>query len=101
MARRGWRVASALAATLLGLASQAHAADVKPPQAAPPPGDAVDAEMLRDLEVLNNPDYARDREIAKRMSFFERLRVLEAMRAANNQPPATGASQPGGPGTGR
>jgi len=58
-------------------------------------GDEVDAEVLRDLEVLNNPNYARDREIAKRMSFFERMRALQTLPAANSQPPADGSPPPG------
>ncbi|HEX9747862.1 MAG TPA: hypothetical protein VGB86_05585 [Methylomirabilota bacterium] len=43
--------------------------------------EAVDAEMLRDLDLLSSPDYARDREVARRMRFFERLRMLESERA--------------------
>ncbi len=51
--------------------------------------EAVDAEMLRDLDLLESPEYARDREVARRMGFFERLRMLESERA---QEPA---SRPG------
>lgn len=43
--------------------------------------EAVDAEMLRDLDLLSSPDYARDREVARRMGFLERLRMLERERA--------------------
>ena len=103
VARGGLRIMSAGLAALLGLASAAHAADQKPPPPPPTPAqsDGVDAELLRDLEVLNNPDYARDREIAKRMSLYDRLRALEAMRGDNNQQPVTGATQPVRPGSGR
>ena len=59
--------------------------------------EEIDAEMLRDLELLSSPDYARDREIAKRMSFFERMRALQALPWGNNQPPPTGAMPPAGP----
>ena len=101
-ARGGGRIMSAGLAVLLGLGSAAQAADQKPPPPPPPTqGDGVDAELLRDLQVLNNPDYARDREIAKRMGLYERLRALEAMRGNNNQQPVTGASQPVRPGSGR
>jgi len=44
--------------------------------------EAVDAEMLRDLDLLSSPDYARDREVARRLGFFERLRMLDNQRAA-------------------
>ena len=62
---------------------------------APTKGEEVDAELLRDLEVLNNTNYARDREIAKRMSFFERMRMLQTLPGASNQPQADGATPPG------
>ncbi|HUM16489.1 MAG TPA: hypothetical protein VL086_12420 [Candidatus Nitrosotalea sp.] len=66
----------ALAGTAeVGAAERAAA----PKQAATP--EAVDAEMLRDLDLLSSPDYARDREVARRMGFFERLRMLEGQRA--------------------
>jgi hypothetical protein len=57
--------------------------------------DELDAAMLRDLEVLNNPNYARDREIAKRLSFFERMRMLDQM--ARNGPAREGATTPAEP----
>jgi hypothetical protein len=68
---------------------------------APTKGEEVDAELLRDLEVLNNTNYARDREIAKRMSFFERMRMLQTLPGASNQPQADGATPPGAPVKGR
>ena len=58
-------------------------------------GDEIDAEMLRDLEVLSNPNYARDREIAKRLSFFERMRVLDQI--TSNRPARDGATTPAEP----
>ena len=64
-------------------------------------GEEVDAELLRDLEVLNNANYARDREVAKRMSFFERMRMLQTLPGANNQPQADGATPPGASAKGR
>jgi hypothetical protein len=51
------------------------------PAASPPLGHAVDAEMLRDLDVLSSPDYARDHEVARRMGLFEGLRLLESPAA--------------------
>jgi len=67
----------------------------------PDKGEEVDAELLRDLEVLNNANYARDREIAKRMSFFERMRMLQTLPGANSQPQANGATLPGASARGR
>ena len=56
---------------------------------AEPPAGALDAEMLRDLDMLGNPNYARDRELARRLRLVERLRMLEALRQMETQPPAT------------
>ncbi len=56
--------------------------------------EAVDAEMLRDLDLLSSPDYARDREVARRMGFFERLRMLENQRAQEAAGGAGSASSP-------
>ncbi|HJR02648.1 MAG TPA: hypothetical protein VKA83_13490 [Methylomirabilota bacterium] len=59
--------------------------------------EAVDAEMLRDLDLLSSPDYARDREVARRMGFFERLRMLEsqpAQEAASGPGPASSPPPP-------
>lgn len=88
-------------AALLSLVPVAAGAAEAPgaPRNAQAKGDEVDAEMLRDLEVLNNPNYARDREIAKRLSFFERMRILDQM--ANNRPGRDGATPPPEPAKGR
>jgi hypothetical protein len=67
-----------LAVLALAGASEAEAAEPSGRAGAP---DAVDAEMLRDLDLLSSPDYARDREVARRMGLFERLRMLESQRA--------------------
>lgn len=80
-------------AALLSLVPAAAGAAEAPAAArnAQTKNDEIDAEMLRDLEVLNNPNYARDREIAKRLSFFERMRVLDQMA---NRPARDGATAP-------
>ena len=90
-------------AALMSLApAGAEAAEAPRPGAASQTmGEEVDAEFLRDLEVLNNANYARDREIAKRMSFFERMRMLQTLPGANNQPQADGATPPGASAKGR
>jgi len=56
--------------------------------------EEVDAGMLRDLDVLNNANYARDRQIAKRMSLFEQVRVLQGLTSASSQPQPEGATPP-------
>ena len=69
--------------------------------AAPTQGEEVDAELLRDLEVLNSANYARDREIARRMSLLERMRLLQTLPGGNSQQQADGAMPPGAPAKGR
>src|SRR5262249_61397745 len=59
-------------------------------------GDEVDAEMLRDLEVLNNPNYARDQEIGKRLTFYERMRMLDRWRS-NRPAPQNDPNAPAAP----
>ncbi len=54
--------------------------------------ESMEAEMLRDLDVLANPDYAREREVVKRMRFLERLRMLESQRMLEAQGTTGGAS---------
>ena len=90
-------------AALVSLAPAGAGASEAPRTSAAVParGDEVDAELLRDLDVLNNANYARDREIAKRMSFFERMRMLQTLPGANNQTQADGAAVPGVPAKGR
>lgn len=61
-------------------------------------GEEIDAEVLRDLDVLDNPNYARDREIAKRLSFYERMRMLD--RWLSNRPAPDGAPAPAAPAKG-
>ena len=68
----------------------------QPSQSGQGKGDEVDAEMLRDLEVLNNPNYARDQEIGKRLTFYERMRMLD--RWLSNRPaPETDPNAPAAP----
>jgi hypothetical protein len=88
-------------AALLSLVPAAARAAEGPaaPRTSQAKSNEIDAEMLRDLEVLNNPNYARDREIAKRLSFFERMRVLDQM--TNNRPAREGATTPAEPAKGR
>lgn len=73
-------------ALLLAAASAARAAD--------PPGAPLDAEMLRDLDMLGSPTYARDRELGKRLPLIERLRLLETLRQAEAESPVVPAARP-------
>ena len=61
--------------------------------------EAVDAEMLRDLDLLASPDYARDREVARRIDLLERMRLLESpdARDATGDAPAGPPPSPPGP----
>ena len=58
-------------------------------------GEEIDAEVLRDLDLLDNPNYARDREVSKRLSFYERMRMLD--RWLSNRPAPDGAPAPAAP----
>ena len=72
-------------------------ADATEPAGRAGASEAVDAEMLRDLDLLSSPDYARDREVARRMGFFERLRMLEnqlAPEATSRPGPASSFPSP-------
>lgn len=84
-------------AALLSLALAAARAAEAPaaPRTAQAKSDEIDAEMLRDLEVLNNPNYARDREIAKRLSLLERMRMLDQM--TSSRPARDGTTTPADP----
>jgi hypothetical protein len=78
---KGWLGPAGLALLALAGATAAGATErgASPKRAATP--EAVDAEMLRDLDLLASPDHARDREVARRTGLFERLRMLESQRA--------------------
>ena len=82
--------------TLAGV-SEASATDRGAPGRRAGASEPVDAEMLRDLDLLSSPDYARDREVARRMGLFERLRMLEIQRAQDAAGAAESASPPAPP----
>ena len=93
--RRGLAWLSLAVLLSLGPAAARAAEAPATPQSAQAGSKEIDAEMLRDLEVLNNPNYARDREIAKRLNFFERMRILDQMRG--NRPAPERATTPAEP----
>ena len=55
--------------------------------------DEVDAEILRDLDVLVSPDFGALRAMARRLPLFERLRLLETLKLLD-----TAESSPDTPG---
>jgi len=74
-----WAVRGALPLALIVLAATpARAADPAP----------LDAEMLRDLDVVGSPTYARDRELARKLPLVERMRMLEELRQIEAERPA-------------
>jgi hypothetical protein len=81
-----WVWPAGLAVLALAGASGAGATERSAPGDGAGATEAVDAEMLRDLELLASPDYARAHEVARRMTFFERLRMLESERARESGP---------------
>lgn len=58
-------------------ATPARAADPAP----------LEAEMLRDLDVVGSPTYVRDRELARRLRLVERMRMLEELRQIEAEAP--------------
>ncbi len=76
-----WRAPLALALLALSGATVAAAAESGAPRPRADANDTVDAEMLRDLDLLESPDYGRDREVARRMGLVERMRLLDFQRA--------------------
>ena len=58
--------------------------------------EAPDAQMLLDLDILTQPE-AQDRDLRRRLSLFERLRLLEMFRLLDDSPAAT-SRRPGAPG---
>ena len=59
----------------------------------------LDAEMLRDLDVVSSATYARDRELTRTLRMVERMRVLEQLRQmeAEAPPPVTPTDVPAAP----
>ena len=51
------------------------------------PEETPDAQMLLDLDILTQPE-AADRDFMRRLSLFERLRLLEMFRMLDDTPTA-------------
>lgn len=73
-ARAGWKMLAVFACGLVGFAggTRAWAAETK--------DDAVDAEMLKDLDLLSEVNVAKDRELLQRLRFWERVPLLERLQ---------------------
>ena len=70
-----------------------------PPARAADPAP-LDAEMLRDLDVVSSPTYARDRELTRKLRMVERMRMLEQLRQVEAEappPPVNSTSTPAVP----
>ncbi len=103
--RPPWRLGPGALALALLTAAPSLAADAGSSRSAPrgapagpegaptETGAAVEAELLRDLDVLTSPDYRRDRELARRMPLLEQLRMLETLDGSG-APPAAQAGTP-------
>ena len=63
-------------------------------RAAEPPAAPLDAEMLRDLDVVASPTYTRDRELGKKLRVVERMRMLEGLRRMEADAPVPTAAPP-------
>ena len=83
--RAVWKQVGAALILLLGPGA-ARGAEQPPVPATRGGGERVDAELLRDLDVLASPDYARDREVAGSVRVIERLRMLEMLRLLDGHP---------------
>lgn len=77
----GWKMVAVVACGLVGFGGRvpmpeagvrAWAAETK--------DDTVDAEMLKDLDLLSEVEVAKDRELLQRLRFWERFRLLERLR---------------------
>jgi hypothetical protein len=55
---------------------------------AEPPQGSLDAELLRDLDLLGNTNNARDRELGRKLGLIERMRMLESLRQLETDPAA-------------
>jgi hypothetical protein len=71
--------AAGLALLALVGAGAAEAAERRAEPSGAGTTEGVDAEMLKDLDLLESVDHAREREVARRMPFLERLRMLNSV----------------------
>ncbi len=70
----GWRMLAVFACGLVGITGATHA------WAAQTKDEVVEAEMLKDLDLLREVNVPRDRELLQRLRFWERVPMLERLR---------------------
>ena len=91
----GWKTLAVFACALGGFAGRVHMPDGYPRAsvgavrawAAETKDEVVEAEMLKDLDILREVNVPRDRELLQRLRFWERLPMLERMRMLETTPP--------------
>ena len=73
-ARAWWRMLAVFACGLVGVAggTRAWGAEGK--------DEVVEAEMLKDLDLLREVNVPQDRELLQRLRFWERFPMLERLR---------------------
>ena len=81
MVTRRWGILALFACGLVGVAAGSRV------RAAEPKGDAVEAEMLKDLDLFRETNMAQQREFLGRMRILERLQLLESLRFLESTPP--------------
>ena len=81
----GWARVGMLVLVAALTSSRVQAADETP-----------DAQMLLDLDILTQPE-ARDRDLMRKLSLFERLRLLEMFRMLDDTPAAAARRPPARP----
>lgn len=86
-ARPRWWALAVCACGLAGLAAGSRAG------AAEPKGEVVEAEMLKDLDLLREASMAQQGEFFRRMRVLERLRLLESLPFLEGPAPADPAAK--------
>jgi hypothetical protein len=77
----GWKMLAVFACGLVGLTGRAPVPGAgMRAWAAETKDEAVDAEMLKDLDLLSEVNVAKDRELIQRLRFWERVGLLERLR---------------------
>lgn len=77
----GWKMLAVFACGLVGLTGRAPVPGAgMRAWAAETKDEAVDAEMLKDLDLLSEVEVAKDRELLQRLRFWERFGLLERLR---------------------
>lgn len=84
----GWKTLAVFACALVGFVGRTPMPDGYPrvsvgavrAWAAETKDEVVDAEMLKDLDLLSEVEVAKDRELLQRLRFWERVRLLERLQ---------------------